>query len=366
MLGLLAGAIYLPYYFVHNPFFHENFCETGQIGDSIGGTVGPAVAIIGALLTFLAFYVQYQANQQQRKDIDSQGDNWLYERFESRFFELLRLHKENVVDMQMGPYIGRKCFSILFEEFRLIYEIVLFLRVELSRKDPEYENIDILKVAYHCFFYGINNHGAKAFMEDFKGVYRSFYEREDGIFQTLERSKLRTSIPPENRIEGMINEWFEKYDYIPFGGHGDMLGHYYRHLYQTVNYIVNDKEILEAEEKVEFIRTFRAQLTNSEQLMLFYNGAIWFPEEWRKIFTMYRFIKNIPLELCELGLTPFVLYEEEMIKLYVYEDGKKMFEGQGDINGMVTEWRNDNPDWEKGRKEYFKLKGIKDPTGINS
>lgn len=39
--------------------------KSGHIGDSIGGTLGPAIAIIAAAFTFLAFWVQYKANLQQ-------------------------------------------------------------------------------------------------------------------------------------------------------------------------------------------------------------------------------------------------------------------------------------------------------------
>lgn len=35
-----------------------DFTQTGQIGDTIGGIMGSFVAIIAALLTFMAFWVQ--------------------------------------------------------------------------------------------------------------------------------------------------------------------------------------------------------------------------------------------------------------------------------------------------------------------
>ena len=41
--------------------------ETGTTGDTFGGTLGPIVGWLAALLTFAAFWVQYRANQQQRK-----------------------------------------------------------------------------------------------------------------------------------------------------------------------------------------------------------------------------------------------------------------------------------------------------------
>ena len=46
-----------------------DFSTTGEIGDTIGGIMGPFIAIAAAGLTFIAFWVQYKANIQQRHDI---------------------------------------------------------------------------------------------------------------------------------------------------------------------------------------------------------------------------------------------------------------------------------------------------------
>ncbi|UBM59203.1 hypothetical protein LAG90_00830 [Marinilongibacter aquaticus] len=44
-----------------------DFSRTGQIGDTIGGIMNPFVAITGVILTFLAFWIQFQANKLQYK-----------------------------------------------------------------------------------------------------------------------------------------------------------------------------------------------------------------------------------------------------------------------------------------------------------
>ena len=64
-----------------------DFTGTGQIGDTIGGIMGPFVAIAAAGLTFIAFWVQYKANIQQRHDI-------AIERFESNLFEMIHIQQE--------------------------------------------------------------------------------------------------------------------------------------------------------------------------------------------------------------------------------------------------------------------------------
>lgn len=64
-----------------------DFSSTGEIGDTIGGIMGPFIAIAAAGLTFFAFWVQYKANIQQRHDI-------AIERFESNLFEMIHIQQE--------------------------------------------------------------------------------------------------------------------------------------------------------------------------------------------------------------------------------------------------------------------------------
>ena len=62
ILGCFAPRLFT------GPSYNErlNFTETGNIGDTIGGIMGPFVAIAGVLLTFVAFLMQVRANEIQR------------------------------------------------------------------------------------------------------------------------------------------------------------------------------------------------------------------------------------------------------------------------------------------------------------
>ena len=97
-----------------------DFRNTGQIGDTIGGIMGPFVAIAAAILTFLAFWVQFKANEQQRKDI-------ALERFESNLFQLIQIQEEITNNLSFTPtdgadrlygsvFHGRQVFQILNRE----------------------------------------------------------------------------------------------------------------------------------------------------------------------------------------------------------------------------------------------------------
>lgn len=119
----------LPIWITQVSWIQTDYIKTGPIGDTVGGFWGPGIAFIGAVLTFFAFYVQYQANQEQRNAIAMQAKNWAIERFESRFFEMIRLHKENVAEIKVDVEQGRKCFVGLFEELKFIHDL-LKIRME--------------------------------------------------------------------------------------------------------------------------------------------------------------------------------------------------------------------------------------------
>lgn len=118
---LLAFVICcLPWILATNSWFID-FTDTGQIGDTIGGIMGPFVAIAAAGLTFIAFWVQYKANIQQREDI-------AFERFERNFYEMLHTQLEitnglliGVVDAYGNIILSHKGRDV----FQYSYELAL-------------------------------------------------------------------------------------------------------------------------------------------------------------------------------------------------------------------------------------------------
>lgn len=103
-----------------------DFSETGQIGDTIGGILSPFVAIAAAILTFIAFWVQFKANIQQRHDI-------AIERFESNLFEMIHVQQDIVNGLLLqnvdgkGNIIrsekGRDVFQFAYEDMPQIIEV---------------------------------------------------------------------------------------------------------------------------------------------------------------------------------------------------------------------------------------------------
>ena len=102
----------------------------GTLGDLFGGVFAPAVGLIGVFAGGLAFYAQYKANQ----DIK---DQFKLQQFESQFYEMLALHKDNINEMKIEGYefdedgkkqkkdtTGRKIFVSMNTELLCIYNII--------------------------------------------------------------------------------------------------------------------------------------------------------------------------------------------------------------------------------------------------
>src|SRR5690349_6936943 len=63
-IGIL---LFLPYSLTQFKVLSWGFSEKpGEIGDAIGGTLGPFIAIAAAILTFFAFWVQLKENRKKK------------------------------------------------------------------------------------------------------------------------------------------------------------------------------------------------------------------------------------------------------------------------------------------------------------
>lgn len=288
-----------------------DFSTSGQIGDTIGGLMNPFIAFAGVIVTGLAFYIQYKANQQQRElflkeqaenkrqlqeQIDNQNNQNRLQQFESQFYEMLKLHRENISEMKINGYDfeegrtlkkfektteGRKIFVTMKTEFECILSIY--------SKDSKL-NKEGFQKCYKLFFSGL---------EEFDKTYP-----DENIFTELFRKARKQHEEPElNKITtNQARKEFLPYaklyfNYKPFSGHSSRLGHYIRHLYLTVKSIANSTIVTDYDEKMKYLRILRAQLSNHEQILLFYNWLSEYGSDWENMehsfFTEYCMIHNL-------------------------------------------------------------------------
>lgn len=308
-LGLkFIGIAFISLILFTFPIFFSSYTieKMGSIGELFGGVFGTIVAVAAALLTFLAFYVQYKANDEVRKQFESQ-------QFESQFYEMLRLHRANIDEMEIDNVLkGRKCFVRMFYEFKYVYlSLYSIYNAHKASFNWDYEKIELCNISYLVFFYGIgsvsNRVVYKLIDDKYHPIVKLLIEYlEKGARKQWEKSGEVTC--PQISIINEDNETifiFEMF-YYPFDGHNTRLGHYYRHLYQTVSFVVNSKIIIDRDEQYNYLKLLRAQLSNHEQLLLYYNSLTSFGKGWidNGYFTNYKMIKNIPLEFADFGKTP--------------------------------------------------------------
>ena len=325
-------------------------------GTFVGGVIGTIFSLAGVVLLFLT--------------LKEQRDAFRKERFETRLFEMIKIYRENVAEIEFRVkknmkdeevYASRKFFSELFKEFSTFLDEVGFLFEDATVIDI-YQNgyletlkknktivsrgIDLKKLAtidilYLCLFFGVGrdsnenlkNHTIGKYNETFVNTiikwirlkpkrdsdywekWNSFNkynkEKKSKVFQyykdTTDPRATNDELfndPNFDNAKGLFPGKFEKY----YGGHQFRLGHYYRHLYQTVK-LINSNPYLDYKEKYENNKFLRGQLSTYEQVLLFLNslssiGRIWELENKKnpeqeiglnyQLITKYNLIKNLP------------------------------------------------------------------------
>lgn len=296
VLILIIFAIFSPIIFTStssSTIF--DFTETGEIGDTIGGIMNPFVAIAGVIVTYLAFKMQFDANKRLKDEIAKQ-------QLERQFYEMLRLYKENVNEVSINlykkgdqkqnitvsgsftsrinfeheldeTYKGRKVFSTYLEEIKTVYYYILINYIGPEKQT--FKNFkETLKQSYQIFFNGLQN------------FTYSIDEAKNEKFQNILR------INTDNEIVKRTNGLNRKL----FIGQSNYLGHYFRHLYHTVKFIASNN-LLEEPEKIKYLKILRSQISNEEQVLLFYNYVGSYGRKWenkdQKYFSQYKMIHNI-------------------------------------------------------------------------
>ena len=109
ILSVLLGIIlvYLPIPLLIRPAIWGwlNFTGTGQIGDTIGGITAPIIGLIGAVLIFISFLAQIEANKIQNQAIQNEI---LRNRDEKNMDLVLTLYREWRDDFENLSYNNQR------------------------------------------------------------------------------------------------------------------------------------------------------------------------------------------------------------------------------------------------------------------
>jgi len=342
-----------------------DLAKFGTFGDFIGGAVGTLFSLAG-------FFILYLTLKEQR-------ENFHRERLESTFFELIKLHRENVSEMQYSYYVTkvddlteiekvtaekRKVFKIIFTQFKEawdelnhifsessieeIYEKEYLIKIrqnhEVQERKIDLKQLAQIDVIYLIVFFGLSKEDQlnilnvtrnrynrlfidkvikfaslkpkreSSFWENWDFIHKNNRELFDEIVNKREGKRYYPGIDhygvdKKGEVLKFVIYYPDNYNKY-YGGHQFRLGHYFRHIFQTVKFIDNE-ESLSTKEKYNYIKTLRGQLSNYEQIIFFLNslsevGRTWEfmkknkPNEYikkeKQLITKYNLIKNIPAQ----------------------------------------------------------------------
>jgi uncharacterized membrane protein len=384
---IMLGSLFTVWLLVSLSFFgfwvwgkgSLNMEATGQVGDFVGGFVGTIISAAGFLFLYLNLKEQRITTTNQRESSIIQNESFAKERLESKFFDLIKMHRDNVSELKMrstkiieqdDSYI----FNVFEEDGKAVFKDIFYQIIDcLNELKPFFHKLDRIytvdyrneleanpnihdklllaliakiDICYSIVYYGVGSEGLITLYKIFEKKYKNKFITDilnyislkpandliilekwsklnkRGSRQTKinivneilrwrrEKSRL-SSIDPDCdiTIEELSINYHNRYIKY-YGGHQFRLGHYFRHLYQSVKFI-NNQSILNYSEKYSHVKILRAQLSNYEQAVLFLNslsslGRSWelFPEvknELNKediinfqLITKYNMIKNIP------------------------------------------------------------------------
>lgn len=351
---------------------------TGLAGDFIGGVIGTifsAGAFVWAYITLI---------EQQKKQSSDRLENRFFELLdlhrrnvdEMEFDARGRVSDPNTLSVSNHHHKGKAVFCEIFRQITTCRnELAPFFnsRTDIYEQDylsvlknnqfiidnriKDFTQLALLDVSYCVVFFGVGAEGKKVLLSLFDGKYKkqfiakmidyiSLKPAEDSNkykrwiyiddrndiqrkFEISEAIKLDRNNKPFSgsclkKADLKYIKGFDSHYVKYYGGHQFRLGHYFRHLFQTVRYM-NEQVDLPYEEKYGYIKLLRAQLSNYEQALLFFNSLSQLGRKWEmdavintkctnysradfELITKYNLIKNIPVG-AQLGIEPNQYYK---------------------------------------------------------
>lgn len=256
------------YHFNESPIIDPNLAS--QFGDFFGGFVGTLFSILSV---FLLIYTILHQNKESQKTA-----------LETNFFRMIDYHNQNVNQLKIAHLDstrkaeisdGRRAFVQFKIQIHRLFEIVRQINI---KKNYNLTNEQIADIVYIIFYYGIDGSWVN-FIE-------SKLERYTPIHKELaDEIQVRINLNPNLKI-GRTNQ--------------TNLSTYFRNMYNAIKLVDESKNLNELQKK-ELIKIYRAQLSNPELYVLFFNVLSRFGKKWKenKYITKYQLLKNIPNNYCD-------------------------------------------------------------------
>ena len=240
-----------------------------SLGNLYGGVIG---TLLSASSIFLLIYT-----------IINQKDEAQKNNLKSNFFKMIDYHNQHLInislpntDPQHPPKEGKKAFVTFKIQFKGILETIQEIS---AQENLQLNKSQILDISYVIFYFGIEGSWT-TFIVNKLSRYNGF--NEELVIKIQKRLM-------EKDFRGCLLKTNQTH-----------LSSYFRNMYNAIK-IVDESTILSDFEKYELIKIYRAQLSNPELYILFFNVLSRFGKKWlqNNFINKYDFIKNIPFEYCD-------------------------------------------------------------------
>jgi len=318
----------LPFIFTQTKFSIFNFSNTGQIGDTIGGIMGPFIAIIAAILTFIAFWAQYKANEKQYEILNHQKEKEVEDNIEKRFFYLIdhyfRLEEQH---MQSG-YKGKAAYGVSLTELKFIIKMVtqvVTLNFEIDEdelKSKTCYQYAIIKISTELWFDGFDKSNTNEnFMSRISTDFINLTETNNNSNHIKFLKKANEYNPEYQYFFTYIHNCtsgqpvhIEDFAIVDFGqGKSFKFSAYFKVIYNILTYVNNiDSSVLNYTKKRNWVKFFIELMSDEELELLAYMGiskVLWGLEFNAKTSLKYQ-EENVRVQLIDkLIISKYSLFE---------------------------------------------------------
>lgn len=312
--------------------------------DHIGSFMGGLFAIVS-----IYYLIKNLAEQRQITTVQS---------FESNYIEIVRFCRDQVnqasipdPDSSIGiqrPLSGREIFRLFSIQIEDAVEVI---RRSLQNKalndifvtSQEFERQRLIwgdklqyrtvaAIAYTITYLGVRKRDIDLLKNKYLSQYKQEYVNE---LITIFRQRLAQYAPGDLRngsATRLHHTEILNCNDKTYYGFQDEVGNYFRMLYQAVTF-VDSQSNLSYSEKYKYVKMLRGQMSNMEEVVLFYNSLCDLGLSWEytsdrnspDLITKYNLIKNIPANFTKVSFElfyPNVYYEymtEKPVNRGIYE-----------------------------------------------
>ncbi|MEG1141774.1 MAG: putative phage abortive infection protein [Clostridia bacterium] len=276
---------------------HPDYSKIGAYGDYIGGTINPVIAFIAVIATGCAFFVQYKANIEIKKQFSIQQEKDYEQNFQNQLFKLMDFHHSIIdnIDVDISTLDINKMEYILrnFPYDYLEIQQNNYLFKILSKKDVILKGRHSFKfcceIIEECIklIDLIKKENKKAtHTTNINLVYHinKIKELDKFIDNNFDKHKLKMGNRSRlDYLPSLINLIFSQYQ----------LTHYFTNLNRALKIISISNFSKKTEEKKYYYASIvRAQLCEHELKLIFLNGII-MGADYKNYLQQYTLLKHV-------------------------------------------------------------------------